>query len=178
MLFFLFVIPIQLVAQDLSVRDVALIDKVFYLQNALGKKVWKNWELKDVPFLYKTAKYDFIINHFNPPGDFKIFYSKSLKKLIGYRNNYDSINYQATFEINGINTVVMSAPDTSFEPCLWVLKAAHELFHIYQNKARPKNPFQRQYAKNNDLNFPFNYKDESIAALGQIEAIYIFDMLK
>ena len=72
----------------------------------------------------------------------------------------------------------MSSPDTSFDPCLWVLKAAHELFHIYQNAILPKNLFQKQYVNNDDLNFPFNYKDESIAALGQIEAIFIFDKLK
>ena len=48
MLLFIFVIPIQLAAKDLSVRDVALVNEVFYLQSTLGKKVWANWVLKNV----------------------------------------------------------------------------------------------------------------------------------
>ncbi len=165
-------------AKDLTEKDVALLEEMVHLRNTLGVKVWENWKSTELPVLFKKQDYEYLIDHSAPPEDFKKYRSKSLGKDVWRKKSEDSLEYQAAYDINGINTIVISAPRNDYSPCLWVLKAIHESFHMYQSLIRPKDPFQGKYQNLNELNFPFNYQDKAVKAWGQIEAIYIFQMLK
>jgi hypothetical protein len=157
--------------------DVALLREVAHLQSALGPLLWPDWTNQKAPFLYKTRTTDFLFNHPHPPGEFRPTYNPLGQDSIWLRPNTDSLEYQATFPINGIPTVVITSPDTAYDPCLWVLKATHELFHVYQGTNRIVNPFVGPYADKHELSFPFDYSSESTLASCRVEAELLFNFL-
>lgn len=171
----------ELISEKLSQRDIALLHELFHLQGAIGHLVWEKWSpISTAPILYKTKNFDYLFNHPNPPKGFVKVDDVFWKGAIYVRPNTDSNAYRATFPVNGIETVVISAPETDDNPCLWELQACHELFHIFQNQNTIKvmSPFQGKYKDSNELSFPFNYKDDAILASCRVEAEYSFDLLK
>ena len=172
------VMPLSFAQQDISERDVALIREVNNLQKNLGSRIWQTWVVDKIPFLYKTKMQDFLFDHPNPPEDFNAVFSPNLNKLVWTRVNRDTNAYQATMDINEYLTVVMTEPDSFYDPSLWVLKTTHEIFHLYQGYYRPTQPFQEKYAGTNELTFNFTFTDEKVSAAGQIEAVYLFSMLR
>jgi hypothetical protein len=162
---------------DLSEKGVALLKEAYHMQKEIGTKVWKEWKVSQVPFLYKTDKFDFLIDHPAPPEDFQKVFSTNLARNIWIRPNFDKAEYQAAYDINDILTVVMTEPDTEYNPCLWVLKAVHELFHIYQGSKIPCQPFKSKYSEMNELTFNYDYQNKQISALGKAEAIYLASLL-
>ena len=125
----------------LTNSDVALIREAFHLQSVLGNSIWPGWNSTKAPFPYKTRDWDYLINHPSPPGEFTLNFDKSWGDSLWIRANTDTLDYQATFPISGIPTVVMTSPSKSYDPYLWVLKAVHELFHVHQGLDRIVNPF-------------------------------------
>lgn len=71
-------------------------------------------------------------------------------------------------------TAIMSVPSQSDDPYLWILKAAHEVFHCYQGSTRIRDPFVGTFARYNDLSFPFPYADSTLAAALRLEAEVVF----
>lgn len=162
----------------LSKNDVALIREALHLQSVLGRSIWPNWNSSKTPFLYKTPGYDFLINHPKPPADFKPFNDKLWGAEIMVRANKDTFSYRAAYPIEGIITVVVSAPKKEEDPCSWVLMAAHELFHIYQGFDRSvANPFIGKYSNYHELSFPFDYKNKNILAGCGIEAELLVNLV-
>jgi hypothetical protein len=146
----------------------------------LGHLVWENWlPVSTAPILYKTKKFDYLFNHPNPPNDFIKVYNNYWKAIVYVRPNTDSLAYRATFPVNNIETVVISAPEVDDNPCVWELQACHELFHIYQyqNEIGIASPFKGSYKAYNELTFPFHYKDDAVLATCRVEAEYNFDLL-
>jgi hypothetical protein len=129
--------------------------------------------------LYKTRKFDYLFNHPNPPKEFIKVYNNYWKAIVYKRPNSDSLPYRATFPVNNIETVVISAPEADDNPCIWELQACHELFHIYQyqNGVGIVSPFKESYKTYNELTFPVNYKDQAVLASCRVEAEYNFDLL-
>src|SRR3984885_4858283 len=171
----------ELISEELSQKDVALLKELFHLQNKLGHLVWENWlPVSEAPILYKTKKFDYLFNHPHPPNDFIKVYNNYWKGIVYVRPNNDSLSYRATFPVNDVETVVISAPEVDDNPCIWELQACHELFHIYQyqNGIGIASPFKGSYKAYNELTFPFNYKDEAVLASCRVEAEYNFDLLK
>lgn len=165
---------IKTLCNDLTIHDWVLIEEAMNLKNKLGNQLWKDWGTGSVPLLYKKRTVDVLIDHPAPPNGYVQYYSRTAKKTIWIRPNVDTVQIQATYDINGINTVVISEPDAGYPPCLWVLKAVHEFFHIYQGFHKPVNPFLQEYRGCNELNFPFEYSLSNVKSIGQIEAKYIY----
>ena len=164
----------------LSEQDIALIKEVFHLQNQLGHEIWSGWTQSNMPFLYKTEQFDVLLYHPNPPADFKNLYSANLCDSIWVKINTDSTDFQAAYPIGGVKTAVMTAPKSNDLACLWVLKAVHELFHVYQNHVNPDrivNPFVGQHAGKHELSYPFPYDGDAIASIFRIEAEHLFQLI-
>lgn len=176
----LVICPTTLFAQQpigLTRSDVALIREAFHLQSKLGNSIWRGWDSAKAPFLYKTRNWDYLIHHPNPPKEFSSHFDESWGDSIWIRANADTLNYQASFPINSINTVVITAPEKDYDPYLWVLKATHELFHIYQGLERIVNPFVGPYADKHELSFPFDYSNTAILAACRVEAELLFNLV-
>jgi hypothetical protein len=158
-------------------RDVALITETFHLQNQLAAKIWPEWSSSEAPFLLKTDGYDFLINHPHPPNDFNETGDSILGAKVWVRSNDGPGSSQATYPINGSFTVEFSQIEEDYDPCLWVLKAAHELFHVYQHDTRPDRivePFVGKHVVENELSYPFPYDDEVVQSLMRLEAEFVF----
>jgi hypothetical protein len=185
----LFIIPNRIIGMvqktsitnvSLFSEDVALIKEVFYLHTQLGRRIWPGWIQSKAPFLYKTKNYDFLINHPNPPHDYWKYYDIDLGDTVWVKENIDSTDYQATYPINGIFTAVMTKQDADYDACLWVLKATHELFHVYQhkkNRNRVVNPFVGNHANKHELSYPFPYNDGTVKSFMRIEAEHVFRII-
>jgi hypothetical protein len=165
------------IAAGLTKQDAALIREAFNLQSVLGNFVWPDWKSSKAPFLYKTHETDYLINHPNPPEDFKPFYDKTWGGQIMVRANKDTLDYQAAYPISNITTVVITEPSQDYDPYLWVLKAVHELFHVYQGSDRIVNPFVGAYKDKHELSFPFDYSNNYILAECRIEAELLFNLV-
>jgi hypothetical protein len=162
---------------SVSQRDIALISEIFHLQNQLASKIWPQWSASNAPFLLKTDGYDFLINHPHPPDDFTETRDSLLGAEIWSRPNEGPGSSQATYPINGAFTVEFSQIEEDYDPCLWVLKAAHELFHVYQHDTRSDRivePFVGGHADENELSYPFPYDDEAVQSLMRLEAEFVF----
>jgi len=146
---------------ELSQKDVALLKELFHLQGALGHLTWENWlPVTTAPILYKTKTFDYLFNHPDPPKDFIKVYNHYWKGLVYERPNNDSLSYRATFPVNNIETVVITAPEADDNPCIWELQACHELFHIYQyqNGIGIVSPLKNRIKRTTNLHFPFIIK--------------------
>ncbi len=147
---FLSIFSISALAQDdeLNERDIALISESFHLQEQLGEIVWKGWAPQKAPFLYKKEGYDYLIFHENPPEGFNT-YSKTFQGAPIYRRvRADSLDLEATMDINGIPTIVMTSLVEDESAISWVLKATHEMFHVFQFTETMSDRLTRKFSTN------------------------------
>ncbi|MCG8372660.1 MAG: hypothetical protein MI700_03965, partial [Balneolales bacterium] len=147
---FLSFFSISALAQDheLNQRDVALINESFHLQKQLGNMVWKGWSPRKVPFLYKKEGFDYLLFHENPPDGYKP-YPEILPGASVYRKvRTDSLDLEATMDINGIPTVVMTSPTEEESSTEWILKATHEMFHVFQFTEAMSDQLSLEFSKN------------------------------
>jgi hypothetical protein len=155
---------------DLTTNEVALLRETLHLCRQLGPAVWSDWTNVVVPICLRTRSTEFLLLHPSPPAEFRSLESKALGEKVWIRPAADQSQLEATYAIGEVQTVVMSFPTADFDPCVWVLKAAHELFHCHQGLARVVNPFIEKYATNNELNFPFPYDDAAVQSAFRLEA--------
>lgn len=180
-LFVLF-LPIMIFSENHSVeltkRNAILIKEAFNFQFNYGSSIWNGWNKQSYPLLFKTSKIDYLLNHPDPPKEFKEkYYDGTLKAEVFYKENIDTNEYQAAYPINGIWAIVISEPSENYNAGLWLLKFAHESFHIFQfvkSEEKIINPFTNQYANYNELNFPFDYDNELVKSAMRIEAELVF----
>jgi hypothetical protein len=127
--------------------------------------------------LFKRHDCDFLIGHPAPPPDFEPSTMTPLGRALWHRPNRDTVAYQAAFIINGFFTAVMTTPAEGESPHGWVLKAVHELFHIFQYEQRPErlvNPFVGPHVGDQELSYPFPFEDDAIKSWMRIEAEEVF----
>ncbi len=137
--------------------------------------------MKIILFYFKTYQYDFMLNHPNVPSNFKQYYDKNMRDTVHYRKNIDTLEYQAAYPINGFWTVVISEPSEDYDKGLWLLKFTHECFHLFQNEMRKEriiNPFTGEYKNYHEMNFPYDYKNDTLLAAMHLEAEVIFNAVK
>jgi len=166
---------------SLTHADMALINEVYHLQRVAGAAIWPGWNADDAPFLYKTAHWDFLMNHPRPPAPYKAVFDSIYGDTLYIARNSDSLSYRAAYPVNGRFTVVMTTPGEDDDPCRWVIKGVHELFHVFQNKVRQQrivNPFVGPHADKHELSYPFPYDDSIIPSYMRLEAEHIFSAIQ
>jgi hypothetical protein len=162
---------------DLSLQEQVLLEELQHLTSTLAPRLWADWPHQFPPFLLRTRGHDILIGHPGPPDDFVPFPSERLGRRLWVRDTSDTTDSQASYPINGVMTAVMSAPTSSDNPYVWVLKAAHEVFHCYQGNARIRDPFVGKFSTYDDLSFPFPYSDPNQRAALRLEAEIVFGLV-
>jgi len=103
-----------------------------------------------------------------------------LEKKIQVRKRVFSPDLSASFDIGGVDAVVIGTPFAlKKSPESWVLTAIHEMFHVLQasrgrmQKVRSLNLGSETDASR-QLNFPFPYADEDVLRLIHLQSYPIY----
>ncbi len=177
--------PLFLFAQKVNLQesDIVLISEAFHLQKELGHQVWVNWVEQNVPLLYKKGKFKYLFFHTDLPKGYKKLKNDKYKYTIFFKKTKDTLDYSAMFPVNNIPTVVVSSPKKDDNKSEWVLKTAHEMFHIFQSnqitdELKRKHDFRDGLYKNtNELNFPYIYFNKERLAIEKLEAEKVYDAI-
>ncbi len=159
---------------DLSPQEGVLLEELQHLTTSLAPRLWADWPVQFPPVMLRTRGQEILIGHPQPPDEFVAFVSERTGGRLWARGTSDSTDLQASYPINGMQTAVMSAPASGDNPYVWVLKAAHEVFHCYQGLARIRDPYVGKFSNYNDLSFPFPYSDLNQSAALRLEAEVVF----
>lgn len=121
--------------------DRIRLAEVFSLGDAIGNRVWKDWDKAPFAVLLVTPEYEFLIRHPRPSEDFKLIgHDALLKSDVYYRKRQFQTDFLATFPaVAGISTIVAGqAENTASKTSTpWVVTLMHEHFHQLQD-SQPK----------------------------------------
>lgn len=125
----------QIINGDYRIEDRFRILDAMKISDQCFNGMWEN--SGNVPFaiILVTDSNEYLINHDNPTGDFRLLiYDSLLKTNIYTRPRIYSNNSLATFPaVNGLSTIVIGQPEnTSRSGFRWILTLLHEHLHQYQ----------------------------------------------
>jgi hypothetical protein len=160
----------------LSKEDAAVIGEAYHLWKAVGDNVWPGWTKISVPMIYVAKDHEYAIDF---PKLLPEAHALEQTPLPGHsvqvRMRKHGVNLAASFDVEGINTVVIGRPAALERPAgEWVITALHEMFHVLQ-AARGSNKKVRrlQIGPEADaswqLNFPFPYDDADVMRLVHLQ---------
>lgn len=122
---------------SLAQTDRIRLAEVFSLGEAIGNRLWKDWNKAPFAVLLVTPEYEFLIRHPKPTGDFTLIGRDSLLNSdVYFRKRQFQIDFQATFPaVGGISTIVVGqAENTASKTSTpWVVTVMHEHFHQLQD---------------------------------------------
>jgi hypothetical protein len=121
--------------------DRVRIREAFRLADALGNRVWPDWDTAPFAILLVTPRREFLIRHTKPSDDFTpVGEDAALKHKVWFRKRTYGPDLLATFPaVGGVPTVVIGqAENTSAKTSTrWVITLLHEHFHQFQY-SRPR----------------------------------------
>ncbi|MEO2088591.1 MAG: hypothetical protein ABGY75_03715 [Gemmataceae bacterium] len=120
--------------------DRVRLAEVFRLADAIGNRVWPDWDKAPFAVLLVTPDHEFLIRHPKPSDDFKPAGEAAGLGQVWYRGRKFAKEFEATFPaVNGVSTVVIGQAENtqSKTSTRWVLTALHEHFHQLQH-SRPR----------------------------------------
>jgi hypothetical protein len=169
--------------------DRIRIAEAIHLANAIGNKVWPEWDKVPFAILLVTPDQEFLIGHPKPTDDFSALGEDSiLKQKVWSRKRQFSTNLLATFPAVGTTStiVVGQAENTeSKDSSRWVITLLHEHFHQLQN-SKPRyfeGVVDLGLARGDKtgmwmLNFPFPYDKAGVKQQFSLTAKALGDALK
>ncbi len=117
--------------------DRIRIREAFRLADALGNRVWPDWDRAPFAVLLVTPEHEFLIRHPKPSDDFTLVGEDALLKCkVWVRARKNPTNLLATFPaVGGVSTVVIGQPENTEAKTLtrWVITLLHEHFHQLQD---------------------------------------------
>jgi hypothetical protein len=117
--------------------DRVRIAEAFRLADALGNRLWPDWDKAPFAVLLVTSEHEFLIRHPEPSDDFIPSGEDGLLKgSVWHRPRQHSSDLLATFPaVGGISTIVIGqAENTDAKTSTrWVLTLLHEHFHQLQD---------------------------------------------
>jgi hypothetical protein len=122
-----------------SLREVdrIRIAEGFRLADALGNRIWPNWDKVPFGVLLVTPDHEFLIRHAKPSDDFTLVGEDALLKCkVWYRARKHPTSFLATFPaVSGVSTIVIGqAENTEAKTSTrWVITFLHEHFHQLQD---------------------------------------------
>jgi hypothetical protein len=143
------------------------------LAQAVGNRVWQDWDRTPFPVLLVTADHEFLIGHAQPSDEFALVGEDAeLGGSIFVRERQYSPKLLATFPaVGGISTIVIGQAEQTMAntSTRWVVTLLHEHFHQLQN-SRPGyyDDVNALGLAGNDetgmwmLNYPFPYSDPDV----------------
>jgi len=126
---------------NLSQIDRIRLAEAFSLGDAIGNRIWKDWDKAPFAVLLVTPEYEFLIRHPKPTEDFTLIgHDALLKSDVYFRKRQFQTDFQATFPaVGGVSTIVVGqAENTASKTSTpWVVVVMHEHFHQLQD-SQPK----------------------------------------
>lgn len=121
--------------------DRIRIAEAYRLADALGNRVWPDWDKAPFALLLITSDHEFLIRHPKPSDDFILVGEDDvLKSKVWYRPRKYKKDFLATFPaVGGLSTIVIGqAENTEAKTSTpWVITVLHEHFHQLQS-SRPR----------------------------------------
>ena len=123
-------------APTLPETDRVRIAEAFRLADAVGNRVWPDWDKAPFAVLLVTPDREFLIRHPSPSKDFTLAGEDTmLKSKVWHRPRIFPPRLLATFPaVGGVNTIVIGqAENTAAKTSTpWVVTLLHEHFHQFQ----------------------------------------------
>ena len=174
---------------NLSQTDRIRMAEAFSLGDAIGNRLWKDWDKAPFAVLLVTPDYEFLIRHPRPTEDFKLVgHDALLKSDVYFRKRQFQTDFQATFPaVGGVSTIVVGqAENTASKTSTpWVVTLMHEHFHQLQD-SQPK--FYEEISALNlargdqsgmwMLNYKFPYDDYEVKQQFFVMSRLLADALK
>jgi len=156
----------------LAAADIALIGEAYRLVKTLGAEVWPDFERTDAPVLYIKGERQYAVGFPTPLEGFVPLEGVTVAgRAVQVAPRSFPPALAAAFPLQGIHAAVLGTPAVlELSPPQWALKAAHEMFHVFQyrhgwlEKVAALEIGPRDQA-DWQLNFPFPYQDPDVAAL-------------
>src|SRR5262249_50802312 len=113
------------------------IAEAFRLADALGNRIWPNWDRAPFAVLLVTPDHEFLIRHLQPSKDFTLVGEDAvLKCKVWQRPRKYPTHFLATFPaVGGGSTVVIGQAENTEakDSTRWVITLLHEHFHQLQD---------------------------------------------
>jgi hypothetical protein len=155
--------------------DRVRLAEAFSIGDALGDRVWKEWNKAPFAVLFVMADYEFLIRHPKPSPDFILVgYDPLLKSNVYFRKRTYQQDLLATFPAikdSNVSTIVIGkAENTSKKTSTpWVVTVLHEHFHQLQNSQQTyyADVGALNLSRGDEtgmwmLNFPFPYDEPKV----------------
>jgi len=117
--------------------DRVRLAEAFRLAEAVGNKLWPDWDKAPFAVLLVTPEHEFLIRHPKPSDDFAPLGDDALlKSKVWYRKRKFSPQLLATFPaVGGVPTIVIGRAEATAAKTStpWVITLLHEHFHQLQN---------------------------------------------
>ena len=159
----------------LGSRDLAVIGEAYNLRTSLADSAWFGWGKGDMPIVYIKGDWEYAIafpTSLNDAAD-SAFYPE-IGRSVQVRPRTLSPHLAAAFGFEGVNSVVIGTPESlEWDPNRWVIKANHEMFHVYQYRSGHLEKVQAlKIGPDNNpswhLDYPFPYDDDAVMAAAHL----------
>lgn len=155
--------------------DRVRLAEAFRIGDALGDRVWKDWDKAPFAVLLVTPDVEFLIRHPKPSTDFVLIgYDALLKSDVYFRKRVFNPSLLATFPAvkgSNVSTIVIGQAEHTDKKSStpWVVTVLHEHFHQLQNSqptyytdVNALNLSRGDESGMWMLNFPFPYKEPAV----------------
>ncbi|MGA9994135.1 MAG: hypothetical protein WBP93_01920 [Pyrinomonadaceae bacterium] len=155
--------------------DRVRLAEAFRIGDALGNRVWKEWDKAPFAVLLVTPDVEFLIRHPKPSADFALVgYDSLLKSNVYSRKRIYQPTLLATFPAikgSNVSTIVIGQAEHTDKKTStpWVVTVLHEHFHQLQNSqptyytdVNALNLSRGDESGMWMLNFPFPYREPEV----------------
>ena len=160
----------------LSKEDAAVIGEAYHLWKAVGDKVWPGLTKISAPMIYITNDHEYAIDFPKLLPEAQALEQTLLPgKRVQVRKRKHGVNLAASFDVEGVNAVVIGRPAALEKPAgEWVITALHEMFHVLQSARGSDKKVRRLHIGPEadaswQLKFPFPYQDADVMRLVHLQ---------
>lgn len=162
--------------------NATLLAEAMYLRKTFGDKIWPGFGGSVIPIVVITEKNEFAINF---PKKLERFASIGIDPILGTEiqvgERLHSTNLVASFQLQGIDAVVIGAPALiERNGAKWIITVIHESFHVFQSQNGGHRKIdETELGKGSPdgswmLNFPFPYKNQSVMGAIHLQGFSLY----
>jgi hypothetical protein len=125
----------QPVEKSLWELELRRIKELYQLTDLFGDKIWPGFDTRKLPItLNYNSRQEVLINHPQPPTEFRIFKGVELdgQKIMIRDGCTHYVSLGGVIRIGGIKTAVGAVPGTGPGTEKYISMMLHECFHVYQ----------------------------------------------
>jgi hypothetical protein len=165
--------------QSVPAEVARLVESAYDFWRRFAPAVWSGTEGTTYPFVYVDAEAEYAFNFPAVAASWK-----PLSRTAMVRPRTLPVDIEASMHVDGVSCALLGSPAaTKREGAVWVLKAAHEFFHVHQYANGSIAKCRRlEIGPENDpswqLEFPFPYKDASTMKLMHLQGYLCYQAIQ